>query len=105
MKKAALIISIGLVLGLLDLIPLFLAKAPLYNMVSIIVFWLCATFFIYKTNLVKNNLLNGLMVAVLLMLPMALAVSASNSKDFLPMMVMAIILGPIAGMSLNKYVR
>jgi hypothetical protein len=39
------------------------------------------------------------------MIPMALAVSASNPKDFLPMMFMAIVLGPIAGILLNKYVR
>jgi len=103
MKKTSIIILIGLVLGILDLIPLFLANAPLFNMVSIIAFWLCATLFIYKTKFFNNNAINGLIIAVLLMIPMALAVSASNPKDFLPMMVMAIILGPISGILLNKF--
>jgi len=103
MKKTFTILLIGLILGLLDLIPLFMAKAPLFNMISIIAFWLCTTLFIYKTRFFKNNALNGLIVSILLMIPIALAVSASNPKDFLPMMMMAIILGPISGVLLNKF--
>ena len=102
MKKLVMIVLIGLVLGILDLIPLFLVNAPLFNMLSIIAFWLSATLIIYKVRFFENNAVNGLVVAVLLMIPMALAVSASNAKDFLPMMFMAIILGPIAGVLLNK---
>lgn len=105
MKKTFFIILIGLVLGIIDLIPLFIVNAPLFNMVSIIAFWLCTTLFISKTIFFKNSVINGLTVATLLMIPMALAVSASNPKDFLPMMFMAIVLGPIAGILLNKYVR
>ncbi len=87
MKKLVMIVLIGLVLGILDLIPLFLVNAPLFNMLSIIAFWLSATLIIYKVRFFENNAVNGLVVAVLLMIPMALAVSASNAKDFLPMIV------------------
>ena len=58
-----------------------------------------------QNRLIQNSVLNGLTVAILLMIPMALAVSASSPKDFLPMMMMAIVLGPITGISLNKFVR
>ncbi|MDX9957181.1 MAG: hypothetical protein RBT68_01955 [Spirochaetia bacterium] len=40
MRNALVIIIIGLVAGLLDLIPLVMVKAPLLNMVAIMVFWL-----------------------------------------------------------------
>ncbi len=66
MKKTLCITLIGLVLGILDLIPLFFAKSPLFNMVSIIAFWLCATLFIYKTKFFKNIVVNGLVAGVLL---------------------------------------
>ena len=105
MGKTFIIILIGFVLGVLDLIPLFLANAPLFNMISIIAFWLCTTLFIYKTEFLKNGALNGLVVAILLMIPMALAVSASNPKDFMPMMLMGIVLGPIAGILLNRFAK
>ena len=105
MKKALSIFIIGVGAGLLDLIPLFLVQAPLFNMLSILAFWLCATFFIYKTKLFTNGAGNGFAIAVILMLPMALAVSASNSKDFFPMMLMAILLGPIVGLLLHKFTK
>ncbi|MGB3368012.1 MAG: hypothetical protein WBA54_11015 [Acidaminobacteraceae bacterium] len=105
MKKIFYIILIGLVLGFLDLIPLFFAIAPLFNMVSIIAFWLCSTLFIYKTKIFNNSILNGLIIAILLMIPMALAVSATNPKDFFPMLFMAIILGPVDGFLLKKLVK
>jgi len=105
MKKIFTILTIGLVLGIIDLIPLFFVNAPIFNMLSIIAFWLCATLFIYKTRFFEKSAINGLTIAIILMIPMALAVSASNSKDFLPMMLMAIVLGPIAGILLDKFVR
>ena len=103
MKKTLSIFLIGIGVGLLDLIPLFLVQAPLFNMLSILAFWLCATFFIYKTKLFTNPAGNGFAIALILMLPMALAVSATNPKDFLPMILMAMILGPMVGMLLKPF--
>jgi MFS-type transporter involved in bile tolerance (Atg22 family) len=39
-KKLLRILTVGLVLGLIDVVPVFLADAPLFNMVAIVVFWL-----------------------------------------------------------------
>lgn len=105
MKKNIIIFIIGLVAGILDLIPLIFVQAPLFNMLSIIAFWVSATIFIANTILLKSHILNGLLIATILMLPMALAVSASNPKDFFPMMFMAIVLGPIVGFSTNKFIK
>ncbi|MDF1543333.1 MAG: hypothetical protein RQ731_10125 [Anaerosomatales bacterium] len=102
MKRTTIVISVGLAAGVVDLIPLFMVDAPLFNMLSIVAFWLCASFFIYKTYLFRSGLLNGLAVALLLMLPMALAVSATNPKDFVPMISMALVLGPTVGWILRK---
>ncbi|QEN04737.1 hypothetical protein EW093_08455 [Thiospirochaeta perfilievii] len=100
--KILITIFIGLFAGVLDLIPLFFVNAPLFNMLSIVAFWLVATYIISITKVVKNSILNGLIISVLLMLPMALAVSATNPKDFIPMLSMAIILGPFVGYSLGR---
>jgi hypothetical protein len=74
-------------------------------MVSIIAFWLVTTYIISITEISRNAILNGLFLSILLMVPMALAVSATNPKDFVPMMFMAIILGPLVGYSLGKISR
>jgi uncharacterized protein YoxC len=53
MKKIILILSIGLFAGVLDLIPLIFANAPMFNLLAIIAFWLCATLFISQASLAK----------------------------------------------------
>ena len=103
MKKAVVILLIGAVAGVLDLIPLFLVNAPLFNMLAVLTFWLSTSLFIAYANLVKNYVLNGLLVSVILMLPMALAVSASNPKDFAPMMFVALLLGPLVGFLIGRF--
>ncbi|NCB02642.1 MAG: hypothetical protein EOM67_10805 [Spirochaetia bacterium] len=103
MKKIIMVLLIGLIAGAIDLIPLLLVDAPLYNMLSIIAFWLVATYIIASTTLVKNTLLNGLVISILLMIPMALALSATNKQDFFPMMFMSIILGPVVGYANGKW--
>jgi hypothetical protein len=95
---------IGLIAGLIDLIPLVFVNAPLFNMLSIIAFWLVATYIISAIVVSKKAILNGLIVSILLMIPMALAVSATNPKDFVPMMSMALLLGPLVGYAIDKFV-
>jgi hypothetical protein len=38
----------------------------------------------------------------MLMLPLSLAVAATNPKDFVPMVSMALILGPVCGYCVEK---
>lgn len=102
MKNVVWVLTVGTVAGALDLIPLLMAGVPFFNMVAVVLFWLVTSFFIYRTVLFRNGLLNGLVVSLLLMLPLALTVSAVNPKDFFPMLSMAIILGPPAGWVLAK---
>ena len=102
MRNALVIIFVGMTAGLLDLIPLVLVKAPLFNMLAIILFWLVAVLFMAKTTLFRNAFLNGLAVAVLIMLPVVLTVYTVNPKDFLPMLSMAVILGPLSGAVVRK---
>lgn len=105
MKKILLLFFIAITAGILDLIPLLLVDAPLFNMLSIIAFWLVATFIISITKLLNNFTINGLIISVLLMLPISLAVSATNPKDFIPMMFMAILLGPLVGFLIGKIIK
>ena len=105
MKKYLKVLFIGLIAGGVDLIPLIFVNAPLFNMVSIIAFWLVAAYIISITKVSRNTIINGLILSILLMIPMALAVSATNPKDFVPMMFMAVVLGPLVGYALGKVNR
>ena len=105
LKKASFIILIGFVAGLLDLIPLILAAAPVFNMVSVVVFWIVTATMIHLAKMVQKPFLNGLLISTLLMIPLALAVAATNPKDLIPMMLMAVILGPCVGFCIGKFIK
>lgn len=105
MKHGLVIFMVGLAAGLLDLIPLVMVKAPLFNMIAIVAFWLVAVFFMAKAVLFRNSFLNGLVVAVLIMVPVVLTVYTVNPKDVFPMLSMALILGPLAGAAVRRGTR
>ncbi len=105
MNKMIIVLGIGFIAGVLDLIPLVMVNAPLFNMLSIVSFWLVTAYIVSISKIVQNKTINGLLISVLLMVPMALAVSATNPKDFLPMFFMAIVLGPLVGFCIGKLVK
>ncbi|MCD4712857.1 MAG: hypothetical protein K8R73_06195 [Clostridiales bacterium] len=96
-KKIIIAISIGLIAGILDLIPLVLVGAPLLNMTSILMFWIITSYFVAHIALFKNSILNGLALSTLNMLPLVMVIYTINPKDFMPMLSMALILGPLTG--------
>lgn len=96
-KKTITALIIGLVAGLLDLIPLVMVGAPLLNMMSILMFWVVTSYFVANVTLMKNTLLNGLALSTVNMLPLVMVIYTINPKDFLPMLSMALVLGPLVG--------
>src|SRR6056297_198226 len=105
MRNALVIFLVGSAAGVLDLIPLVMVDAPVFNMVAIVVFWLVAVLFMATTTLFRNPFLNGLAVAVLVMLPVVLTVYTVNPKDALPMLSMAVVLGPLSGAAVRRWIR
>ncbi len=105
MRSAVVVFVVGLVAGLLDLIPLVMVGAPALNMVAIVVFWLVAVVFMAQATLVENAWLNGLVVAVLIMVPLILTVATVNPSDVLPMLSMAVLLGPPSGYAVRRGLR
>lgn len=96
-RKTYAAIVIGLVAGAIDLIPLIMVKVPLINMVSILMFWIVTSYFVASVVLFKNKVLNGLVLSTLNMLPLVMVIYTINPKDFLPMLSMAFLLGPLVG--------
>lgn len=102
MKRTFSVLAIGLGFGLVDLLPLIPVGAPVLNMVAIVSFWLMASLMMSKTRFTANNLIDGLFMGVLLMMPLILTVTAVNPKDFFPMLAMAVLLGPLCAFTLGK---
>jgi hypothetical protein len=105
MKNNMIAMLIGLLVGLIDLIPLVLVGAPLLNMLSIVTFWIITAVFIANITFFKNALINGLMISIMNMLPLVMVIYTINPKDFLPMLSMAVLLGPLAGYLNKRFIK
>ncbi len=102
MKRLIAGLAVGLGFGFVDLLPLIFVPAPLFNMMAVTIFWVVAALMMMRTRFVKNDLLDGLIMGVLLMLPLVLTVTAVNPRDFFPMLLMAVVLGPLCSFTLGK---
>jgi len=102
-RKLIVSMIIGLIAGVIDLIPLVMVRVPLLNMVSILTFWIVTSYFVAHVSLFKNALLNGLVMSTINMLPLVIIIYTINPKDFFPMLSMALILGPLVGFLNNRF--
>lgn len=74
-------------------------------MASIVMFWIVTSIFVGQIKLFKNSVLNGLVLSTLNMVPMVMVIYTINPKDFLPMLSMAIILGPLVGYLNGRFLK
>lgn len=105
MKKTQLGISLGIIAGIIDVIPMTIQKLTWDANISAFTFWIIAGFFIATTNINLPGILQGITVSILLLIPLALIIGWKNPVDLIPILIMNVILGSALGFFINKYGR
>ncbi|MCX8129717.1 MAG: hypothetical protein N3I35_06410 [Clostridia bacterium] len=96
---------IGVVAGIIDIIPMFLQKLDKYAILSAFVQWIILGFIITHIQFGVEGWLKGLIVSVLLALPIIILVMKTDFKSIFPILVMSGILGSLVGFIGDKYVK
>lgn len=95
------IIIIGLILGILagiiDLIPMFIKKLTWDAKLSAFSMWVIAGFLISTINLALPGFLKGIIVSFLLLIPCAFIIGWKKPMNLIPIAIMTLILGSILG--------
>lgn len=98
MRFFLLTLLIGVIVGIIDILPMIKMKLDKYSIVSAFVFYLIMPFMVYSTNLLGDIWwLRGGVVAILIAIPTIIMVAKEDKKSAIPMVVMSIILGSIVG--------
>ncbi|MDP4094056.1 MAG: hypothetical protein Q8920_11925 [Bacillota bacterium] len=105
MGNLLITLIIGLVAGVIDIIPMILQKLDRYSIISAFVQWLVVAFVIININFGVEGWLKGLIVAILMALPIVILVMKDDAKSVLPILIMCSILGSLTGYIGDKYVR
>lgn len=95
-------ISLGIIAGIIDVIPMIFQGLTWDANVSAFVHWIIAGFFISTSSLALKPVLKGLTISFLLLIPVGILVGWSDPMGVLPMAIMTLILGSMLGYFIER---
>ena len=96
MDKILLTACVGIVIGIIDVLPMIKMKLDRYSIVSAFVFYFILPFVIFNIDLYGIAWwLKGGIVALALALPTIILVAKEDKKSVPPMLIMSVILGTV----------
>jgi hypothetical protein len=104
MKNYLISLLIGLAAAIIDTAPMIIRKMDKLFIVSAFFVWIVLGVFIPKINFVSIPFLNGIIVSVLFVLPMAFLIYKLDPKGLPVVIVTTIILGCAVGFLSKKFI-
>ena len=104
-KKIVTGLLIGIIAGVIDLIPMIIQKLSWDANLSAFSFWVVTGFMVATSGLKINPVLKGVLLAFLCLLPSLFLIGWQNPVSLLPIILMTLILGALAGFAFNKLVK
>ncbi|MDD5750448.1 MAG: hypothetical protein PHU56_02250 [Candidatus Pacebacteria bacterium] len=105
MRKFLISVFIGILAGVVDVIPMIIQGLDWYSNISAFIFWIVTGVVIAYISLPIKAWLKGLMVAVISALPIMILVFAADAKSVIPMIIMSAVLGSLVGLTTSRYAR
>lgn len=103
MKKIHLGILLGIIAGIIDVIPMIIQKLTWDANLSAFAHWMIVGFFIAASNLQIKGVWKGLFISFLLLIPIAILVGWQQPISLIPMLIATLILGSTLGFVIEKY--
>lgn len=103
MKKTRLGIILGIIAGIIDVIPMIIQKLTWDANISAFTFWITAGFFIATTNIKLKGALKGITISLILLIPLTVIIGWQEPMNLIPVIIMNLILGAGLGFLIDKY--
>lgn len=98
-------LSLGLIAGIIDIIPMILQRLDWYSNMSAFTQWIVLGIIINYIDFDLKGWLKGLIVAELAAIPIMILVSETDGFSIIPIVVMSAILGSFVGFMGDKYAK
>ena len=105
MKNYLISLLIGLIAAVIDTVPMILRKMDRLFIVSAFFVWIVLGLFIPKISFVSISFLNGIIVAILFVLPMVFLIYKLDPNGLPIIIVTTIILGCGVGFFSNLFIK
>ena len=86
-------ISLGVVVGIIDVIPMLMQRLTWDANISAFLMWVAIGFILSITELKMNTILKGIMISFLVLLPAAILIGWKEPVSLVPIIIMTTILG------------
>ncbi|MBU1922352.1 hypothetical protein KKD84_03975 [Patescibacteria group bacterium] len=105
MKKVYLGILLGVVAGIIDVIPMIIQKLSWAANISAFIFWVVVGFFIACVDIKLKGVLKGVIISIILLIPLVPIIGWQDPVVLVPIIIMNLILGSALGFFIDKYGR
>ena len=102
MKIKLYCILLGIIAGIIDVIPMIIMKLTWDANISAFSMWVVISFFLSNSQLKLPSVFKGLLYSFLTLLPSAVIIGWSDPKSLLPIIAMTILLGSLLGFGIGK---
>ncbi|MFA5300108.1 MAG: hypothetical protein WC389_18125 [Lutibacter sp.] len=105
MKRILTGIFIGIIVGILDLIPMICQRLPWDANLSAFSMWVIIGLFTATIDLKLDSIIKGVLIAFLVLLPSAMLIVSKEPVSIIPISVMTLILGGLQGFTIDKLLK
>ncbi|MFH0773256.1 MAG: hypothetical protein V1922_03005 [bacterium] len=102
MKKIKIGILLGIVAGIIDVIPMLLQKLTWDANLSAFSLWVISGYLIANTKSKLKGVLKGISISFLVLIPSAILIGWKEPIALIPIFVMTFILGALLGFFIDK---
>jgi len=96
-KKILIGIGLGIIAGLIDLIPMIIQDLPWNANLSAFSMWVIIGFLVSVTELKISEVLKSILIAFLVLLPNLFIIGIQNPISIFPIAIMTLLLSSILG--------
>lgn len=105
MSKSFIGIILGVITGILDVIPMLLQGLTWDANISAFTMWVIIGFLLTKVHFNLPGFLQGIIISFLVLAPAGILIGWKEPTSLIPIVVMTTILGSLLGFAVNKFAK
>jgi hypothetical protein len=103
MKKRIIIgLIIGLIAGIIDVVPMLINKLPIDANLSAFSMWVICGFLISVVSINLHPIVKGIIISFLVLTPCLILIAWKEPLSLIPVSIMTLLLGSALGYSIEK---
>ena len=102
MSKLLKYLMVGILLGIIDVIPMLFMKLTWDANISAFSMWIIISFILFYNNLIMHQIIKSIIISFLVLLPNAILIGWNNPINLIPVIIMTLLLSTIMGFFTGK---